>query len=341
MFSLATVVHDDRLFGTCTRLVPRSTWSAARLRECARRSSTAREQRGTNPMLALPSSTTVGCGCPAAADRRGRRSNRVEPPRVRRRLHSVQEGWSPWHVRGATPMSSVSGRCAWCTSGVPSAGCPMAGRLSLPGSLVSTARRCAGGCWNKRATVTHWRLRLERSDHGLPSWNVRSRSCVPCLSAPLYRETRARALHLGGVQSFARRPRMASSAYAPYTQVERRSVPSRVNPTLVAAASIGVLSVRVSIRRRCSPLTANPYSQSVCRTSTPNPAAAERGSQGDPDVSRPVVCVDAPEQGLADQFLRLQFDNGEARCLVRRSGHGEGRMIRTWRDGPPWARVGA
>ena len=64
---------------------------------------------------------------------------------------------------------------------------------------------------------------------------------------------------------------MASSAYAPYTQAERRSVPSRVNPTLVAAASIGVLSVRVSICRRCSPFTANPYSQSVCRTSTPNP----------------------------------------------------------------------
>jgi hypothetical protein len=51
---------------------------------------------------------------------------------------------------------------------------------------------------------------------------------------------------------------MASSAYAPYTQAESRSVPSRVNPTLVAAESIGVLSVRVSICRRCSPRTSRP-----------------------------------------------------------------------------------
>lgn len=75
---------------------------------------------------------------------------------------------------------------------------------------------------------------------------------------------------------------MASSAYVPYAQAERRSVPSRSNPALAAVASMGVLSVRVSICRRCSPRTVNPYSHSVCRTSTASPRPRNAGRRAIP-----------------------------------------------------------
>lgn len=48
------------------------------------------------------------------------------------------------------------------------------------------------------------------------------------------------------------------STKVPYTQAERRSVPSTENPALVAAAIIAVLSTRVSTCGRRRPRTANP-----------------------------------------------------------------------------------
>ena len=69
-------------------------------------------------------------------------------------------------------------------------------------------------------------------------------------------------------------------------------------------------------------------------------AAAERRPQGDPDVGRPVMCVDTPEEGFAGEFLRLELDDGEARRLIRRPGHSERRKPRHRRDGLPRTGIG-
>ncbi len=79
----------------------------------------------------------------------------------------MQEGWSPWHDRGAIPTSSVSGRCAWCASGVRERG------LSDGGLTVVAAQLGL-----HRETLRRWVLEQEADGDARPGPSRAERSRI-------------------------------------------------------------------------------------------------------------------------------------------------------------------